>query len=244
MRKLYDRSVIGIGLALLSPAAFAYQLEDVQAFVGGFGFYALLVFTGVVAVLVCCMQRQDKRAAPLHTLCDGSNAIHSVGPDALVMECVRKMTDNGIGGLVVMNGAKLIGIFTERDALSRVLAAGRDPRLTKVSEVMTKEPCCVSPTTTVGAAMELVATRRVRHLPIVENGQVLAVLSSRDLMNWLGSGPESMGEKALKKEASDAVESLYLRQGAAPDATRLSHNVLGYSRLSSNSRGTDRRHAA
>ncbi len=235
MSNLYDKSVIGIALALLSPATFAAQLEDVQTFVGGFGFYALLVFTVVVAVMVCCMQRQDKRAAPLRTLCDGSNAIHSIGPDALVMECVRKMTDNGIGGLVVMNGEKLIGIVTERDALSRVLAAGRDPRITKVSEVMTKEPCCVSPAMTVGEAMELVAERRIRHLPIVENGEVRAVLSSRDLMNWLGSGQESMGERKQKKVASDAVEPLSLR---------LSHNFLGNSRLSSSRRGRDRRQAA
>jgi CBS domain-containing protein len=243
MKNLYDRSVIGIELALLSPATFATQLEDVQTFVGGFGIATLVLFTAVVAVLVCCMQRQDKRAAPVRTLCDGSNAIHSVGPDALITECVRKMTDNRIGGLVVMNGERLIGIFTERDAMSRVLAVGRDPRLTKVCEVMTKEPYCVSPTTTVGSAMELVAERRIRHLPIVENGTVLAVLSSRDLMNWLGAGQESMGDRKLKKEASDAVEPLYLRLGGGvPDATKLSHSNRGSS--SSSRRGRDRRQAA
>lgn len=184
MRMLYGRSVIGIGFALLSPVTLATPLEDVQTFVGAAGFYAFLLFTIVAAVWVCFMQWGEKRAAPLRTLCNG-NAIHSVDPDALVMECVHKMTDRKIGGLIVMNGEKLIGIFTERDALSRVLAAGRDPRLTKVSEVMTKDPYCVSPTMTVGDAMRLITNRRFRHLPIVEDGEVLGVLSSRDLTNWL-----------------------------------------------------------
>jgi hypothetical protein len=156
MRTFYDRSVIGIELVLLSPAALAAQLEDMQTFVGAAGFYAFVVFTLVVAVMVCFMQRQDERAARLHALSDVRNAIPSVGPDALVTECVRRMTEGQIGGLIVMNGEKLIGIFTERDVLSRVLAAGRDPRVTRVSEVMTKEADCVSPTTTAGAAMALV----------------------------------------------------------------------------------------
>ena len=191
MKMLYDRSVIGIGLTLLSPATLAIPLEDVQTFVGAAGFYAFLLFTFVAAVLVCFMQRQDKRAAPLHRLLDG-DATYSVESDALVVECVRKMTDRKIGALVVMNGKKLIGIFTERDALIKVLAAGRDPRSTRVFEVMTKDPYCVSPEMTVGAAMELVTKRHFRHLPVVDNGTVHAVLSSRDLMHWLAR--DRMGE--------------------------------------------------
>jgi hypothetical protein len=160
MRMSYERLVIGIALTLLSPVTLAIPLEDVQTFVGAAGFYAFLLFTIVVAALVCFMQRQDKPVASLHTLYDASNAIHSVGPDALVMECVREMTDKKIRSLNVMNGEKLIGTFTERDALSKMLAAGRDPRITKVSEVMTKDPYWVSPPTTVGAAIELVTGHR------------------------------------------------------------------------------------
>jgi CBS domain-containing protein len=95
------------------------------------------------------------------------------------------MTVEKIGALIVMDGEKLIGIFTERDALNKVLAPGLDPRSTKVSEVMTKDPYCIPPTTTVGNAMQLITKRRFRHLPIVENGKVLAVLSSGDLTHWL-----------------------------------------------------------
>lgn len=185
MRKLLDRSAIGIGLALLSPATFAVQLEEVQSFVIKVWVYGPILVAVVAAVCVYFAQFHGKLAAPLHEILNGSGVIHSVAPDALVTECVRKMTDKKIGGLIVMNGEKLIGIFTERDALSRVLAAGRDPRGTTVSEVMTKNPYCVSPQMSVADAMEVVTERRFRHLPIVEDGQVLGVLSSRDLTQWL-----------------------------------------------------------
>ena len=91
-----------------------------------------------------------------------------------------------------MDGEKLVGIFTERDALNKVLAAGLDPGKTKVCDVMTKDPYSIPPTTTVGEAMELVTKRRFRHLPIVKNGKVLAVISSGDLTHWLVK--EQVGE--------------------------------------------------
>ncbi len=186
MRKLLDRSAAVIGLALFSPVALALQLEEAQTFVGKAGLDVLVLSTIVVVVFVYFRQLPDKRAATLQRILnDETGAIHSVEADALVVECVRKMTDKKIGALIVMDGAKLVGIFTERDALSRVLAAGRDPRDTRVVEVMTTDPCCVSPEMTVGDAMELVSKRRFRHLPIVENGKVQALLSSRDLTHWL-----------------------------------------------------------
>ena len=73
-----------------------------------------------------------------------------------------------------------------------MLFRSRDPSRTKVSEVMTKNPYCVPPTTTVGNAMGLVTKRRFRHLPIMENGKVLAVVSSGDLTHWLVK--DQMGE--------------------------------------------------
>lgn len=190
MRKLLDKSVIGTGLALLSPVALAAQLEEAQALVGMAGLYALGLITIVTAVFVYFMQlpSQDKRAAPLHRLLSANDATHTVEADALVVDCITKMTDERIGALLVMNGEKLTGIFTERDALRNVLLAGRDPHSTRVCEVMTLDPCCVSPGTTVAAAMELATKKQVKHLPIVEDGKVHAVLSSRDLTQWLAKG--------------------------------------------------------
>lgn len=185
MRKFLYGSGTTIGLGLLSPAVLAAQLEELQTIIGVWPMYAFILFVVVVAVWVYFMRLRDKRATPLSRIFEGRQTVHSVGPDALVTECVRTMTDEKIGAMIVMDDERLIGIFTERDALNKVLAAGLDPHSMKVSEVMTKNPFCIAPTTTVGEAMELVTKRRFRHLPIVENGKVLAVVSSGDLTHWL-----------------------------------------------------------
>jgi CBS domain-containing protein len=171
-------------LALLSPAVFASQ-EEVLTFIGKLTSYAFILLLIVVIVAVYFMRLRDKRRAPVGRLFGEREAIHSVGPDTPVAECVRTMSAKRIGAMIVMDGESLIGIFTERDALNKVLAAGLDPVSTKISEVMTKDPYCISPGTTVAEAMELVTKRRFRHLPIVENGKVLAVVSSGDLTHWL-----------------------------------------------------------
>lgn len=184
MGKLLCNSGTGIGLALFSPAVLATR-EDLLATVGEIPVYVFLAFVLVVIVAVYFMRIRDKRVAPLSRIFAERDAIHAVGPDTLVTECVRTMTAEKIGALIVMDGEKLAGIFTERDALNKVLAPGLDPRRTKVSEVMTRDPYCIPPTTTVGEAMQLITRRRFRHLPIVENGKVLAVVSSGDLTHWL-----------------------------------------------------------
>ncbi|MBI3056345.1 MAG: CBS domain-containing protein [Betaproteobacteria bacterium] len=184
MKRLSCKSGAGIGLALLSPAALATQ-EELLMTLGRVPTYAFVLFVIIVFVAVYFMRSRDKRAAPLSRIFEEREAIHSVGPNTPVTVCVRAMTAEKIGALIVMDGERLIGIFTERDALNKVLAAGLDPVNTKVSEVMTKDPYCIPPTTTVGEAMQLVTQRRFRHLPIVENGKVLAVISSGDLTHWL-----------------------------------------------------------
>ena len=177
-------AVTAIGLALPSSAAFA-ALEEVQTTVGKGAMYAFFLFVIVVAVIVYFVRLQDKRRTPLSRIFEEREPIHSVGPDTPVIECVRTMTSEKIGALVVMDGESLIGIFTERDALNKVLAARLDPGSTKVSAVMTKDPYCIPPTATVGEAMKVIIKRRFRHLPIVENGKLLAVVSSGDLTHWL-----------------------------------------------------------
>jgi len=180
-----------IGLALLSNAALAAQ-EDALEAIWRVSVYACIVFVALVIVGVYFMRSRDKRRAPLERIFEERKAVHSVGPDTPVIECVRLMAAKKIGAVIVIDGEKLVGIFTERDALNKVLAAGLDPTTTKISAVMTKDPCCVPPTTSVGDAMELVTQRRFRHLPIVENGKVLAVVSSGDLTHWLVK--DEMGE--------------------------------------------------
>jgi CBS domain-containing protein len=186
MSKLNYKFGTGIGFVLLPSAALAASAsEQTLTTVTEMFIYAFILFVIVVGVLVYFTRLQDKRRTPLETLFKEGETIHSVRPNTLVTECVRTMTARNIGALVVMDGESLVGIFTERDALNKVLAAGLEPGKTKVSEVMTKDPYSIPPTTTVGEAMELVTKRRFRHLPIVKNGKVLAVISSGDLTHWL-----------------------------------------------------------
>ena len=187
MKKLLDRLTAVIGLALFSPLAFAFQMEEVQSSIGQGILYAFALSAAGIVALVYFRQVSDKRSDTLQGMLNNeTKATQTVEADALVIECVRKMAGQKIGALMVMDSGKLVGIFTERDALSRVLAAGRDPRDTRVVEVMTTDPCCASPQMTVGAAMDLVTKNQFRHLPVVENGKVQALLSSRDLSHWLG----------------------------------------------------------
>jgi CBS domain-containing protein len=193
MRKIIYKLGSGMGLALLSSPVLAATLDEVQTTIFGqvqmFGFIAFVI---IVIVGVYFMKSRDKRQTPLNEIFEKGEAIHSVGPDTPVTECVRLMTAGRIGALIVMDGGRLVGIFTERDALNKVLAGGLDPGNTKVSAVMTKDPYCIPPTTTVGDAMKLITKRRFRHLPIVDNGKVLAVVSSGDLTHWLVQ--DQMGE--------------------------------------------------
>jgi CBS domain-containing protein len=184
MKKLSCKSGAAVGFALFSPAALATQ-EDLLATVGKVPLYAGILFVIVMIVAVSFMRLRDKRGAPLGRIFTGRERIHAVAPDTPVIECVRMMTAEKIGAVIVMEGDRLTGIFTERDALNKVLAAGLDPVSTTVSEVMTRDPYCIPPTMTVGAAMELITRRRFRHLPIMDNGKVLAVVSSGDLTHWL-----------------------------------------------------------
>jgi CBS domain-containing protein len=185
MRHILYKSGTCIGLALLSSAALADTQEEVLTTFFQMQMYVFIIFVIIVIGGVYFMKSRDKRQTPVNKIFEEGEAIHSVGPDTPVTECVRLMTAGKIGALIVMDGERLIGIFTERDALNKVLAGGLDPRNTKVSEVMTKDPHCIPPTTTVGDAMELITSRRFRHLPIMDDGKVLAVVSSGDLTHWL-----------------------------------------------------------
>ncbi len=203
MRKLLDRSAIGAGLVLLSPAVFAAELEEVQTLVStiALGAFALIVIAVAVVVYFKPMPLQDKSAVPLRTLLSGADMAHMVQADVLVMDCITMMTEQRCDSVLVMNGENIVGIFTDRDALRNVLIPGRDPRNTRICEVMTLDPCCVSPMTTIGAAMQLVTERQFKHLPIVEDGKVQAVLSRRDLRRWLAKERVDTVQRPVRRAA-------------------------------------------
>jgi len=174
-----------MGLALLSQPAWAAEVR-LPAPVLEYAVYVLLIIAICVAAFVFFKKSSDEKAAPLSDILgDTSRAIGAVHPDTSVTESIRQMISENIGALLVMEDDKVIGIFTDRDALTNVLAAGIDPVSTKVSEVMSKDPYCVDPSTTVEEAMNIVTERKIRHLPILHNGKLVGVVSSGDLTHWL-----------------------------------------------------------
>jgi CBS domain-containing protein len=127
----------------------------------------------------------------LHTLlAKKGNKVHSVSPSATVIHAVRKMNQERIGALLVMDGGDLVGIFTERDVLNRVVDAGRSPDATLVSEVMTENPVVITSTATVTEAMTIVSEKRCRHLPVVEENRLVGLVSSGDLTHWVTRNQE------------------------------------------------------
>ncbi len=148
--------------------------------------YVLLLFGLVVAIGIFIRRGKGEQAEPLSKLMQERRAsVHSVTPDTTVTECVRRMNELKIGAMLVMEGERLAGIFTERDAMTRVLGGGLDPTRTPVAEVMSSDPVCVSPSTTLAEARALVTTKRIRHLPVVDDGKVVGMVSSGDLTHWL-----------------------------------------------------------
>jgi len=112
-------------------------------------------------------------------------AIETAAPGDRVSDAVEKMHQKSIGALPVVEGDGIVGIFTERDALYRVTHSKLDPDATPVSEVMTKDPDCVSPEMSVIDAMRMVNEKRFRHLPLVKDGKLVGLVSSGDLTRWV-----------------------------------------------------------
>lgn len=119
---------------------------------------------------------------PLKALLDrkGRHVCH-VDPDVTVEEASCLMFRERVGALLVMHSEEVVGIFTERDLLSRVVAKGLIPSRTMVHEVMTSEVVVVRPGITVRDAMRVVTEKRIRHLPVMKDGRLWGMLSSGDL---------------------------------------------------------------
>jgi CBS domain-containing protein len=127
----------------------------------------------------------------LHTLLDRKGStVYTVTPDTTVIDAVRKMNAERIGAVLVMNDDHLVGIFTERDVLCRVVDEERDAAATRVAEVMTASPVVVKSEATVSEAMAIVSEKRCRHLPVVEDNKLVGLVSSGDLTKWVTRNQE------------------------------------------------------
>lgn len=118
--------------------------------------------------------------------------LFAVSPDSTVLEAVKLMNRERIGSLLVGDVRRAVGIFTERDVLVRVVAAGRDPKTLKVSEVMTSPFVAVRSTNTLEEAMRVISTKRCRHLPVRGEGDaIVGLISIGDLTRWIVRDQES-----------------------------------------------------
>jgi CBS domain-containing protein len=102
-----------------------------------------------------------------------------------VAAAVDLINQNKVGSVLVLDGERLVGIFTERDVLRRVVGERRAADRTTVGEVMTRDLVVMRPTSTVGDAMKVFSERRIRHLPVMDGGTLVGVVSQGDLNHWL-----------------------------------------------------------
>ncbi len=109
----------------------------------------------------------------------------SISPEATVYEAIENMAERNVGALLVMEGNDLLGIISERDYTRKVALKGKSSKQTPVREIMFSPVISVTPSHTVADTMRIMTENRIRHMPVLENNQVLGVISIGDLVNWI-----------------------------------------------------------
>ena len=120
-----------------------------------------------------------------HLLQRKDHAIHCVGPEDPVLEAIRLMAEHHVGALLVMRGDELVGIVSERDYARKVILQGRSSRDTTVREIMTPSPVTVTSAQTVDDCLRIVTEKRIRHLPVVDAGELKGLVSIGDLVKTI-----------------------------------------------------------
>jgi CBS domain-containing protein len=113
----------------------------------------------------------------------GSTVWH-VSPEATVFDAIHLMADKNVGALPVLSGGRLIGIFTERDYTRKIALAGKTSKQTSVKEILSPDVITVAPDESVEECMRLMTEHRIRHLPVLQNDEVVGIISIGDLVNW------------------------------------------------------------
>jgi CBS domain-containing protein len=107
----------------------------------------------------------------------------TASPETTVSAAARLMADKNVGAIMVVDNDHLVGIFSERDAVFRVIAQGRDSKNTTLADVMTADPKTLEPGKSYGHALLLMQENGFRHVPVVENGRPIGIISSRNAMD-------------------------------------------------------------
>ena len=114
-----------------------------------------------------------------------AGVLRTIRPDDSVLDALHRLAEYEVGALVVMDGPRMVGVVSERDYTRKVALQGRSSKDTAVSEIMTANVFVVSPESRTHDCMALMREKRIRHLPVVRGGQVLGMISIRDLMDDL-----------------------------------------------------------
>ncbi len=120
-----------------------------------------------------------------------NQTITSLSATRSVLEGAKLMAEKNVAAIIIVNDGKLSGIVTERDLTQCVLAKGLDAKKTSIGDIMTKDPDTLSPGDSALDALELMSVRNYRHLPVVENGEVVGMVSIRDLYSTVKKGLEA-----------------------------------------------------
>jgi len=112
------------------------------------------------------------------------NAVHSISPDSSVYDALEELEEKNIGSLVVVENGKLTGVFTERDYARKVILKGRSSKETLVRDIMSSPPLFVNPDNTLDECMQLMTDKFIRHLPVLENDELVGVVSIGDIVKY------------------------------------------------------------
>ena len=112
-------------------------------------------------------------------------AVHTIGPDTSVLEALEVMARHDVGALVVVENGEVIGLVSERDYARKVILRGRLSKDTPIREIMSRDVYSVTSKETIRACMSLMTEHRIRHLPVIENGQLAGIISIGDVVKTI-----------------------------------------------------------
>jgi CBS domain-containing protein len=111
------------------------------------------------------------------------STVYSLKPQDSVFEALRRLADHDVGAMMVIDGGRLVGVFSERDYTRKIALAGKSSKDTAVKDIMTANVFTVSPQTRTKDCLALMSQKKIRHLPVVDEGKVIGMISIRDIMN-------------------------------------------------------------
>ena len=137
-----------------------------------------------------------KSSVPISTLLHHKGStVWDISPEATVFDAIQLMAEKNIGALPVLSNGKLVGIFSERDYTRKIALAGKTSKQTFVREIVSPEVITVTPNESLEECMRLMTDYRIRHLPVMQNDELVGIISIGDLVNWIISAQDATIEQ-------------------------------------------------